>query len=129
MNPSEGPSTELSTLDYYVLDAMMDLIQSVETIVGSLNHPEFGWAKKQAPFTRELVGEIVIRLVSAGLVERFMRDEMSRGSLIPHQDVVRGTIGGDWFGLTKLGRATCEDWQDRLDGTEARASAPRGRTQ
>ena len=34
--------SELITLDYLVLDKMLDGMQSVETILSMLNHPEFG---------------------------------------------------------------------------------------
>ena len=105
--------TELITLDYLVLDKMLDGMESVETILSMLNHPEFGGLPRNEGqlFTPREVEASLRRLIAVGLIRR-MYWEQPRGPWhifnAPSAD-----IDDDWFDLTEPGRAISLEWQAR----------------
>ena len=64
--------TELITLDYLVLDKMLDDMESIETILSMLNHPEFGGLARNEGqlFTPREVEASLRRLIATGLIRR-----------------------------------------------------------
>ena len=105
--------TELITLDYLVLDKMLDDMESIETILSMLNHPEFGGLARNEGqlFTPREVEVSLRRLIAAGLIWR-MYWEQPKGPWhifnAPSAD-----IDDDWFDLTEPGRAISLEWQAR----------------
>jgi hypothetical protein len=105
--------TKLSTIDYLVLDKMLDDMESIETILSMLNHPEFGNLSENHGrlFTDGEVEASIRRLLTLRLVKR-MDWEQPKGPWHIF-DSPSANIADDWFDLTEQGRSISLDWQKR----------------
>ncbi|HMG17259.1 MAG TPA: hypothetical protein VK573_00935 [Gemmatimonadales bacterium] len=107
-------------LDLYVLDAMADDIEDVESILRMLNNPSIGWRDEWGKdFERLDVVTALSRLAKAGQVVVYRLDTDGK-ELIRTQDqtLPPSTYDDFWFGLSPAGRIRHQTWKARTSASE-----------
>jgi len=102
------------TIDYVVLDALADDLESVETILRRTNHEEFGWRRLQdgRSFTRDEVVAALLRLIRDDLVEACAHSEADSALVgIGSRALPSGNLDEFWFVITPHGRMTHSSWE------------------
>ena len=101
-------------IDYFVLDALADDIESLEDVLRLVNHDAMGWRRHNGgeAFTRDVLVPPVLRGVREGLIEVFeltpsggALSSLGSGRLPPN------ALDDYWFGLTAAGRLVHQNWQ------------------
>lgn len=100
-------------LDLYVLDALADDIEDLESILRMLNNPSIGWREEWGKdFERPEVVTALSRLIRAGQVLVYVLDAQGK-ELIPAQEQTLPSSSYDdvWFGPSPAGRIRHQTWK------------------
>jgi hypothetical protein len=100
-------------LDYFVLDAVADDLESLEDVLRILNSEGLGWrAHHPSPFEREEVVPSLLRCIRDGLVRAAVLSANGKW-LEPLEDGALPTAPLDevWFELSAPGRLVHANWE------------------
>ena len=100
------------TIDLVILDTIADDLESIELILGRLNHPEFGWRKLRggATFSRDDVVPPLLRLIRDGLAEAY-HSETEGLAKIGDRVMPPGDMDEYWFAITPHGLVIHAAWE------------------
>jgi hypothetical protein len=100
-------------VDYYVMDALANDIESIEHLLHLTNHPDMGWRTEHGgPITREDVVPSLLRLIRDGLVRSYI-PSASEPELEECALGVTPTSNWDdcYFGLSAHGKVVHASWE------------------
>ena len=106
---------ELTVREYFVMGPLLDDIESVETILTLVNHPDVFAMKdmKRESFSAAEVKTILKRLTADGLVKRVAFDQQKKTWKVFHN--TSRNIQNDWFDLTERGRSISLQWLEKQE--------------
>ena len=107
-------------LDLYVLDALADDIEDMESILRMLNNRTVGWRDEWGKdFERLDVVTALSRLAKGGQVLVYRLDPDGRELIeAPQQTLPPSTYDDVWFGLTPAGRMRHQTWKEHTSAKE-----------
>ncbi len=103
--------------DNYVLDALANDVEDLETVLRSLNSDTVltwrqVWGRE---FDREEVIEALARLIRQDLVQAYELDNNGTSLIeLPARTLPSGDFWNFWFGLTPRGRLVHQNWEPPL---------------
>lgn len=99
-------------LDLYVLDALANDVEDLESILRMLNHSEIGWSEEWGhQFTSSEVVQALARLIRDSAVRAYVLDTNGKALEPLEVSALPATFEGVWFGLTGRGRMRHGNWQ------------------
>jgi uncharacterized protein YecE (DUF72 family) len=100
-------------IDYFVLDALADDLESLEDVLRMLNGDGLGWrVHHRAPFAQEEVVPSLFRCIQAGLVRAAVLSADGKGLEPVEERAIPATpLDEIWFELTAHGRLVHENWE------------------
>ncbi|GLC24610.1 hypothetical protein [Roseisolibacter agri] len=104
-------------IDYIVLDALANDLESVEDILRLANHPEIGWADLAGGAVAEFSVLLALpHLMEDGLVQAYVLDA-DEGHLeeLPVGTQPSVSLDECYFGLTPQGRLVHASWEPPTD--------------
>jgi hypothetical protein len=101
-----------ANIDYYVLDALANDIESVEDIMRLVNHPDVGWAAEGGqPMTRSDILAALPRLVRDKLTQVYVPSATtSEMEALPIGRLPSAPLESCYFGMTVQGRMVHANW-------------------
>lgn len=107
-------------LDLYVLDAIADDIEDIESILRMLNNPSIGWREEWGKdFERPEVVLALSRLVKAGQVLAYGLDGQGKELIEANKQALASTTYDDfWFGPSPAGRIRHQTWKAQTSAND-----------
>jgi hypothetical protein len=103
-----------ATLDFVVLDALVDDLENIEQILGRANHATEGWRelKHGGEYAKEDVVPALLRLIRDDLVEACRYSGPER-ALVPigRSVLPSGDLADFWFQITPRGTLVHSSWR------------------
>jgi len=99
-------------IDYFVLDAIADDIESLDDVLRAVNHPTMGWqASFGSAIRREDAVPALMRLIRDELAELYEYSDRDK-SLVKLALKVQPSRQFEeyWFGITKRGKMIHDAW-------------------
>ena len=99
-------------IDYYVLDAVANDLESLDDIIRLVNHPDVGWvAAAGRPISRADIVAALPRLVRDQLVQVYVPSATaSEVEALPIGGLQAAPLDGCYFGMTAQGRIVHANW-------------------
>lgn len=104
--------------DKYVLDALANDVEDVESILRMLNSDtDLGWrAEWGRNFSRSDVVTALTRLVREDFVQVFAHDPGAKAAVpLPRGEVPPGNFDNAYFGMTERGRLVHSNWDPETE--------------
>ena len=101
-------------IEFLVLDALANDIETLDAILALLNHDTVGWRADNGgrPFGRDDVVAPLLKNVREGLVEAFELAPSDQSLRALGRRVLPGSsLDDDWFALTPAGRVVHTNWE------------------
>ena len=101
-----------AVIDYFVLDALANDVESLDGVLALLNHADVGWAAEYGRhFTPQDVVPVLLREVRQDLLRVCLWSDFE-GALVPAAEGVipEEPVDRCWFMLTPRGRLLLESW-------------------
>jgi hypothetical protein len=101
-----------SLIDYFVLDALANDLESLEDVLRILNSDGLGWRSHHAdPFTKDEVVPSLYRCLQEGLVHAAQIDSTGLAlKPLPERALPAAPLDDLWFALTAHGRLVHGNW-------------------
>ena len=99
-------------IDYYVLDALANDLESLDDILRLVNHPDVGWVPEAGrPVSRAAIVATLPRLVRDKLVQVYVPSATtSELEPLPIGRLPTTPVDGWYFGMTAHGRTVHANW-------------------
>jgi hypothetical protein len=103
----------LDLIDYYVLDALADDIESLEQIVPSVRLAATMWQSEVTPksISRQLIVSSLLRLLREESISAYCYSSSGKDlEELPPGVIADGNFDDHWFGLTARGKMLHSAW-------------------
>ncbi len=102
-----------SEIDYFVLDALANDLESLEDILRLMNSDTMGWRFRHSrPFTEPEVLPVLQRVVKEGLVNAAVFSDSEQALVdLPERSWPTAAVDSAWFRLTPHGRMVHTAWE------------------
>ena len=113
-------------IDFFVLDALANDLESLEDILRLINRDDIGWRQfnRGRPYERSEVLAPLLRCIREGLIDVFSLESSGKSlSRLPSGALPPSSLDLYWFGLTPAGRLVHTNWNPPAlaDGERDRA--------